>query len=86
MTSPSSSGRAASHAAAARPHASLLLGRDHLERIAPARAALLLHLDEAKLPAPPCDQVELVAARPDVRAEHTPAAQAVPAGGPALGG
>ena len=63
----------------------LLLGGDHLERVAAAGAALLLHLDEAELAPAPGDQVELVAARPDVRAEDPPAAQPVPAGGLALG-
>src|SRR6201986_2762529 len=44
----------------------LLLVRHHLERVAEARAALLLHLDEAQRPATSHDQVELVSSRPDV--------------------
>src|SRR5579884_25004 len=63
-----------------------LLGRDHLERVAEPRAALLLHLDEAQRTAAPDDQVELVAAHPDVLAEDLPAAQPVPPHRTPLGG
>ena len=64
----------------------LLLGRDHLERVAEPRALLLFDLDEAKSPPAPDDQVELVAAGPDVLAEDPPAAQPVPPHRPPLGG
>ena len=66
--------------------AALLLVRDHVERVAEPRPALLLHLDEAERAAAPRDQVELVAARPDVRAEDPPAAEPVPPERAALGG
>src|SRR5438128_992034 len=65
--------------------AALLLRGDHLQRVAEAIAGLLLHLDEAQLLAAADDEVELVAARPDVGAEDLPAAQAVPAPGAPLG-
>jgi site-specific DNA recombinase len=42
-------------------------------------------IDEAELPPTPDDQVELVAARPDVLAEDPPAAQSVPPRGTTLG-
>jgi hypothetical protein len=57
--------------------AALFLLGDHLERVAPARAAFRLHLDEGEPPAPADDQVELVAAGPDVPLEDPVAAQAV---------
>src|SRR5579864_9508955 len=60
-------------------HAALLLGADHLRRIAERGAALLLHLDEAQRPAASRDEVDLAAGRPHVRAEDAPAAQPVPA-------
>src|ERR1700758_5262696 len=62
----------------------LLLGGQHLERGAEARAPLLLHLDKPERPPAPHDQVELVAARPDVLAEDPPASQPVPAHGSPL--
>src|SRR5204862_7790571 len=60
-------------------HAPLLLRADHLRGLAERRAGLLLHLDETKLGPPARDQVDLVAARPHVRADDPPAAQPVPA-------
>src|SRR6476646_12521 len=59
------------------PQAALLLGGGRLERVASARAALGLHLDEREPPAAADDEIELVAADPDVRAEDAIAAQAV---------
>src|SRR2546421_5433836 len=56
----------------------LLLGRDHLERVAESRALLLLDFDEAQIASPSHDQVELVAAGPHVLAEDPPASQPVP--------
>src|SRR4249920_1167097 len=44
----------------------LLLGRQHLERVAEPRASLLLDLDEPQHAAAPDDQVELAAGGPDV--------------------
>src|ERR671928_166206 len=49
--------------------AALLLGRDHLERVAQPLPRLRLHLDEGEPPTAPHDEIELVAADPDVRAE-----------------
>src|SRR3954462_1822121 len=63
-----------------------LLGRDHLERVAEPRALLLFDLDEAKGPPAPDDQVELVAAAPDVLAEDPPTAEPIPPHRPPLGG
>jgi hypothetical protein len=61
-----------------------LLRRDHLERMAERVAALALDLAEDE-PAPaPDDQVELVPAGPDVRAENPVPAQAVVERGTAL--
>src|SRR5581483_1779776 len=65
-------------------NAPLLLARHCLDGIAVAGSSLLLHLDEAKLPAAPHDQVDLVAGRPHVRADDTPSPQPVPARRPAL--
>src|SRR5579862_5947317 len=64
--------------------AALLLGRDHLGWIAEARTGLLLHLDEPQRAAAARDEVDLVRARPHVRTDDAPAAQPVPACGPAL--
>jgi hypothetical protein len=59
------------------PDASSLLRRDHLERMAERGASLALDLAEDE-PAPaPHDQVELVAARPDVGADDAVSAQPV---------
>src|SRR5437899_7751661 len=63
-----------------------LLRRHHLERVAEPRALLLLDLDEAKIAAAPDDQVELVAADPDVLAEDLPAPQPVPPHRSSFGG
>src|SRR3954453_5123897 len=57
--------------------AALLLLGDHLQRVAPPRSALRLHLDEREPPPPADDQVQLVAARPDVALEDPVAAKAV---------
>src|SRR5881398_1814705 len=65
--------------------AALLLRADHLERIAVAPGGLGLHLDERQ-PAPaPDDEVELIAAGPDVRLQDPIAAQAVEPPRPPLG-
>ena len=66
------------------PQPPQLLLVDHLERVAEPVAGLALDLAEDEPPAAPDDQVELVAARPDVRAENAVAAQAVVAGGASL--
>src|SRR5205823_6435387 len=68
--------------------AALLLGADHLERVAVPGAALCLHLAEDQLPTAAQDQVDFVAADPDVPGQHAIEAQAVvppcaPLGGPA---
>src|SRR3954452_18267597 len=63
----------------------LLVGGDHLERIAEAGARLLLDLHESQRPPAPNDQVELVARSPDVLAEDLPAAEPVPPRRPPLG-
>jgi len=55
----------------------LLLGRHHLERIAVARAAFRLHLDEHEVAAAADDEVELVPADPDVPLEDPVATQSV---------
>jgi hypothetical protein len=47
-----------------------LLRRDHLQRISPTLAAFRLHLAEDERPPAAQDEVELVAARPDVRREY----------------
>ena len=57
--------------------AALLLGADHLERVAAPGAALRLDLAEHQPPAAARDQVDLVAASPDVRAEDPVAAKPV---------
>src|SRR4051812_1148930 len=57
--------------------AALLLGGDHLERVAVALARLGLYLAEDELTAAAQNQVELVASDPDVRAQDAVAAQAV---------
>src|SRR3954452_4586464 len=54
-----------------------LLRRDHLQRIAEAVAGLALHLAEHEHRAAPHDEVELVAADPDVLAEDAVRAQPV---------
>ena len=59
------------------PQAAHLLRRDHLERIAPLRAAFRLHLAEDDRPAAAQHEVELVAADPDVRRQHAVAAEPV---------
>src|SRR5439155_16342691 len=59
------------------PDAPHLLRVHHLERIAVAVARFALHLAEDERAAPAHDQIELVAADPDVRAEDAVAAQAV---------
>src|SRR5436190_11722447 len=63
-----------------------LLRRHHLERVSEPRAPLLLDLDEAQIPSTPDDQVELVAAGPDVLAQDPPSPQPVPPHRPPLGG
>ena len=65
-------------------NAPLLLGANHLERIAVAVAALLLHLAEDQPPTAPDDEVELVATRPLVPAEDPVAAHEVVREGTAL--
>ena len=57
---------------------------DHLEWVAEPVARLALDLAEHEPPTAPDDQVELVTARPDIRAENAVAAQAVVAGGSSL--
>src|SRR5439155_19316285 len=59
------------------PHAPDLLGVDHLQRISVAVAGLALHFAERERASAPHDEVQLVAADPDVRAEDAVAAQAV---------
>src|SRR6266540_2057526 len=54
-----------------------LLRRHHLERIAEARAGLRLHFAEDEVAPAADDQVDLVAAGPDVLAEDAVAAQPV---------
>ena len=66
------------------PQPSQLLLVDHLERVTEPSAGLPLDLAKDEPPAAPDDQVELVTARPDVRAENAVAAQAVVAGGASL--
>src|SRR5205823_12150855 len=67
------------------PQPALLLGPDHLERVAEAPAQLLLHLAEDEPSPAPGDDVELVAAGPDVPRDDPVAAQAVEPGGTPLG-
>ena len=57
---------------------------DHLERVAEPIAGLPLDLAEDEPTAAPDDQIELVPAGPDIRAEDAVAAQAVVAGGASL--
>jgi len=54
--------------------AALLLLGHHLERVAIVAAALCLDLDEREPPPAPDDEVELVAAAPDVRLQDQVAA------------
>jgi hypothetical protein len=61
-----------------------LLRRHHLERVAEIRRRLAFHLAEDNSTAAPDDEVELVAARPDVRAENAITAQPVVTSGAAL--
>jgi len=68
------------------PQAAHLLRRHHLERVAEAGAALGLDLAEDERAASARDDVELVAADPDVRGEDAVAAQSVPPRRTALGG
>jgi hypothetical protein len=56
------------------PH---LLPRHHLERVAPIRPALRLHLAEHDRPAATDDEVELVAPRPRIGCQDPVAAQPV---------
>src|SRR5207247_6104937 len=67
------------------PEPAQLLPRDHLQRIAEPGTVLRLHLAEDEPPAAAQHQIELVAARPDVRAEDAVAAQPVVEPGPPLG-
>ena len=60
------------------------LRRHHLERMAEIGGRLAFHLAEDDSPASPDDEVELVASRPDVRAENAIPAQAVVTSGAAL--
>jgi hypothetical protein len=61
-----------------------LLRRHHLERMAEVRGGLAFHLAEDDPPATSDDEVELIASRPDVRAENAITAQAVVTSGSAL--
>src|SRR5687768_14354122 len=63
----------------------LFLRPDHLQRIAPALAALRLHFAEHDCPAAAQDEVELVTAGPGVRGEDPVAAEPVAPTHPALG-
>src|SRR4051794_29352336 len=60
------------------PHSTLLLRPHGAARTAVAAPRALLHFDEAEDAASSYDQIELVAARAYVRAEHAPTAQPVP--------
>jgi hypothetical protein len=66
-------------------NASLLLGANHLERIAEAAVLLRLHLAEDELTATADHEVELVTADPCVRRQDAVAAQAVVPQSAALG-
>ena len=66
--------------------AALLLRPHHLDRIAERLAGLRLHLHEREPAAAPRDEVELVAACPDVRVEDPVAAQEVVPPRPPLDG
>ena len=66
------------------PEATAFLRRHHLERVAVVGGRLALHLAEDEPAAATDDQVELVAAGPDIGVEHAVAAQAVVERGPAL--
>ena len=70
ISSESSSGWAASHVVGRLVQAGDLLGPDHLQRIAVAFAALRLHLAEHQPSAAPHDEIDLVAACPDVAPER----------------
>jgi uncharacterized heparinase superfamily protein len=63
-----------------------LLRADHRDRLAEARAGLRLDLAEDEAAAASRDQVELVASRPDVRAQDPVAAERVVDGRAPLGG
>jgi hypothetical protein len=67
------------------PQPPLLLQVDHVQRVAEAGAGLLLDLAEHEPPPAAGDDVQLVAAGPDVPAEDPVAAQAVPEHGAPLG-
>ncbi|OFW75729.1 MAG: hypothetical protein A2Y55_10470 [Actinobacteria bacterium RBG_16_68_12] len=58
-------------------HPPRLLRVDHLERVAEAVPALLLHLDDEEATPAPEDEVELVASRVRVRVEQAVAAEPV---------
>src|SRR4051794_24606667 len=60
------------------PHPALLLRPHRAGRAAVAAPRALLDFDETEDAAAADDQIELVAARPHVRAEHAPPAQSVP--------
>ena len=66
------------------PQSAQLFLVHHLERVAEARARLPFHLAEDEPAAAADDQVELVAAGPDVGAEDAVAAETVVAGGAGL--
>ncbi len=59
------------------PNSSALLRGHHLERVAIPGRRLALHLAEDETPAASEDQVDLVAAGPDVGLQHAVSAQAV---------
>ena len=60
-----------------RANAARLLGVHHLERVAEAVAALLLHLDDHDPPPAPDDEVELVPAHARVGVEQAIATEPV---------
>jgi hypothetical protein len=67
------------------PHASLLFGADCPDRAAERiRGSSLLYLDEPQHAPASDDEVELVPAGPDVRAEDAPSTKPVPPRGAAL--
>ena len=68
------------------PDTANLLGIHHLEGIAKTWAGLALHLAEDDRAPTPRNHVELVPARPDIRAEDPIGPKAVPARGTPLGG
>src|SRR5438046_1171688 len=67
------------------PQSSLLLLAHHFRGITKLRARLLLHLAKHEPAAAPYDQVELVVRDPDVGAQDTEPAKAVPQRGAPLG-